>query len=434
MSTPADTILSPSLPAARVPRQIATTLIGALVTLWGLSALGYHGYALAISEGGVLRGWSIGPRFFILLSLAAAAMLTTTGFRVLCRDRRALRLALVSLVMVPLTAYLGFRTIRLAPFFSPGMPNGTASGFQGGLVVILSLLLLGGLIAYLVTSRTHREFGTWEGPPFSAPIWGRIWRDYWYITIICGATLFAFHWLVITFLPLYNMRYRLNIIQNLPDIVKAMIGQDILEITTWTSIGAFAYLHPVSLAVLVAFAVMLPSWILVGQIDRGTIELLLSTPLTRKKMVYTAALAGLVGGALIIGCMLLGTWVGTQRINMTQPFNYSRIVTVAVNLYAVYLLIMSISVFFSCITSIRGIAVGWAMAVCVAAYLIHFLAEWWPLVQKIAFLGPLYYFRPIKIASGTYDPTLDIVILTGTGAAFLILSTVWFSRRDIAVV
>ena len=42
--------------------------------------------------------------------------------------------------------------------------------------------------------------------PFSVPLWGRIWRDYWYLTIICGATLAGFHWLVVTFLPMYDMR------------------------------------------------------------------------------------------------------------------------------------------------------------------------------------------------------------------------------------
>jgi len=270
--------------------------------------------------------------------------------------------------------------------------------------------------------------------PFSGPIWGRIWRDYWYITLIACGTLLAFHWLVVTFLPLYNLRYKFTYIKNLPDIVKAMIGQDILDIISTTSIGSFAYIHPVTLAILVAFAVMMPSWMLVGQIDRGTIELLLSTPTSRRRVVSTTILAGFAGGILLIGAMLIGTWIGVQRTRLPEPYMFKPIICVAVNLYALYLLMLSISVFFSSITSIRGMAVGWAMGAAVAAYLIHFLSEWWPVIEKISFLGPLYYFRPIKITTGRYDPTWDIAILLIASGVLFITSTIWFSKRDIAVV
>jgi ABC-2 type transport system permease protein len=426
--------VSISVPKARPVLSVATVVIGALTALWGVSALGYHVYAMAVVQNGVLRGLSIGPRFFILLGLAAAGALSLTGIHMLLRDRRTLRLAIISTILVPLTAWLGLRFIGFVTFCSPGGLRPGPVERDGLAAAGIPLLLLLGLTAYLLLPRTRREFGPWEGPPFSLPIWERIWRDYWYIAAICGATLFAFHWLVITFLPLYDMRYRLQLIKRLPDIVRAMIGQDLYDIISWTSIGAFAYLHPVTLAVLVAFAVMMPSWILVGQIDRGTVELLLSTPLTRKKMVYTSTLAAMVGGALLIGAMLLGTWIGIHHIKLTEPFRFSRILVVAINLYAMYLLTMSASVFFSCVTSIRGMAVGWTVGVCVGAYLIHFLAEWWPPVTKIAFLGPLYYFRPIKIATGSYDPTFDIAVLLAASAVFMAASAIWFSRRDIAVV
>ncbi|MFA5863305.1 MAG: ABC transporter permease subunit [Phycisphaerae bacterium] len=270
--------------------------------------------------------------------------------------------------------------------------------------------------------------------PISVPIWGRIWRDYWHITLICGGTLVGFHWLAITFLPKYNMKYRLYIIDNLPGIVKAMIGPDLMQMTSKTSIAAFIYLHPVSLLILVAFAIMMPSWMLVGQIDRGTVELLLATPVSRKKIIFTTFLAGIVGGIVLVASMLLGSWIGIQQTHLTE-IRFDRICVVALNLYMLYLLILSGSIFFSAITSIRGMAVGWTIALGVIAYLLHFLAEWWTWVGKIAFLGPLYYFRPIKIAAGNYtDLPKDLTILVAASAVLLVISMIWFSRRDIAVV
>jgi len=290
----------------------------------------------------------------------------------------------------------------------------------------------------------------WRFLPFSPALLGRIWRDYWYIGVVCGTTVFGFHWIVITFLPKYNLRYRLYMVKNLPQILKGMIGQDILEIISYTGITSFAYIHPVSLAILIGFAAMVPTWMLAGQIDTGTIELLLATPLSRRKIFGTTLLASLVGGALLIGSMLLGTWMGVSTTKLTEPVELGRILVVALNLYALYVVVMSASMLFGSIFSFRSLAVGWTVGVAVASYLLHFLSEWWPFVAKISFLGPLYYFRPIKIAAGgydsrwdittlkvilagAYDPRRDITVLLAASAVLLIFAAIRFSRRDIAV-
>ncbi len=270
--------------------------------------------------------------------------------------------------------------------------------------------------------------------PISLPLLIRTWWDYWFTLLISSGTLMGFHWLAVTFLPAYNLRYRLTYIRKMPPFVKAMFGPDLLAISSMTAMNSFAYLHPVTLAILMAVAIIIPSWMLVGQIDRGTIELTLSTPTSRKKIVLTTIFAGLLAGAVLAGAMLLGTWIGIQRTKLPEPIVFKHIVTIVINLYAIYILCMSVSIFTGAIASIRGTAVGLAMAFCVVAYLIHFLAEWWKLVEKIAFLGPLYYFRPIKIAAGTYDPTQDILTLLGASVVLMIISTIWFSKRDIAVV
>ncbi len=279
-----------------------------------------------------------------------------------------------------------------------------------------------------------RKFSISRWLPISLPLAVRTFWDYWLITLASGATLFGFHWLVVSVVPRFDLKYKLRYIRNMPDIVKAMFGPDLQEIISFTSMGSFGYLHPITLAILMAMAVMIPTWCLSGQIDRGTIELILSTPTTRRKMVFTTILSGVIGGAILTGSMLLGTWVGIQYTKLPEPLNFRQLVIVAINLYAIYILCMSVGVFFSSMFSVRSIAVGFTVAFSVGAYLIHFLSEWWEFLQKIIFISPLYYFRPFKIASGHYDPTQDITILLGISVILLIISTIWFSKRDIAVV
>lgn len=246
----------------------------------------------------------------------------------------------------------------------------------------------------------------------------------------------SFHWLFITFIPRYNLRYHLQHVKNLPPVLKAMIGEDIMEIISTTGLGAFAYMHPVTLAALLGFAIWMATGSIVGPIDRGTIDLTLSTPLGRKKFLITNIVAGMLGGLIIIGAMLLGSWLGVKQTGeaLKEPYYFGKIVYCSVNLYAVYLVTLALSVFFSSICTMRSAAVGAAFGITLTTYMLHFIAEWWPVAARISFLGPMHYYRPIKIAAANYDPTGDILGLTAVALVLFIVSIICFSKRDIAVV
>jgi len=272
--------------------------------------------------------------------------------------------------------------------------------------------------------------------PVSRTLLGRICKDYCAITVLGAAVLIGFHWLFVTFLPLYDVKYKLTLVRRMHGFLKAMIGQDFMEIISTTGIGSFAYLHPISLAVLFGFAILLPTGTIVGQIDRGTIDLILSRPVSRRKFMATSIVAGLIVGAIMVGAMLLGSYIGSISVHdkLHQPYLYSRIVTCAVNLYVLYLVALGYSTLFSAITTIRSSAVGWAFSLSLGTYMLHFLAQWWEPIKKISFVGPLYYFRPIKIAAGNYDPTQDIFLLAAAALILLCLAVICFTRRDIVIV
>lgn len=286
--------------------------------------------------------------------------------------------------------------------------------------------------------------------PISATLLARICRDYAAVTLLAIGLAISWHWLWFTFLPRFNMKYQLTMFRRVAPAFKAIMGGDLealLGKLSQTSIGAVAYLHPVTLIILLAYAVMLPSGLLVGQIDRGTIEFTLSTPLSRRKLIFTTILAGCMGGALLILAMLAGTAIGRHFTTLTDPYHFHRIVICAVNLYAVYLVAFAISTVFSSFTRVRSYAVGWPLGLGLIVYLLHFLAEWWQWVKKISFLGPIHYYHPIRIATEgynpithtfdpahTFDPTNNIIALIAAAAVLFAIAAYGFSRRDIAVV
>jgi ABC-2 type transport system permease protein len=272
--------------------------------------------------------------------------------------------------------------------------------------------------------------------PISRALLGRACRDYFVLLSLGVVLMISFHWLFVTFLPAYNVRYKLNYIKNMPPFLKAMIGSDIEQITSTTAIGSFAYMHPISLAMIFALAAVVPTGLLAGQIDRGTVELTLSAPISRKKYFCTTLVYSVLAGAVLVAAMVVGSWIGVWRTapKLREPYHLAQIALCAANLYSIYLVAMGWSLFFGAIYALRGPAIGWAFALSMVSYLIHFLAEWWDVIQKISFIGPMYYFRPIKIVSGGYDPSHDMMILCVASLVFVVAGGIVFSRRDIAVV
>lgn len=280
--------------------------------------------------------------------------------------------------------------------------------------------------SYRMTPARARKSG-----PIAWPLWWRIWRDHLGLMILSAGVMLGWHWLWVSFLPMYEHRYKLGLIRQLPKIFKAMVGEDLFQMITPTALNAFAYGHPITLVVIMAFVVVIVTDVIVGQIDRGTIDLILATPLTRLKMMTTIILVSLVGGALLVAAMLAGTGLGLHYTQLVTPVKFSSIVICAINVYVLYVCVLGCAVFISSLSSIRSWAVGWAIGISLASYLLHFLAEWWSLAAKISFIGPLKYFHPVRIAATGQWPSRDLAVLGAAGAVLMVTATIIFCRRNI---
>jgi len=268
--------------------------------------------------------------------------------------------------------------------------------------------------------------------PVSLPLAWRIGCDYLGLLLLSAVTLLGFNWVFVNLLTRWEHRYNLRLIRRLPRIFKAMVGEDIFQMITPTALNAVAYIHPITLVVLLAYAVVLPSGVIVGQIDRGTIDFVLATPLTRRKMMATTIASSLLGGAVLVVSCLVGTWLGIRYTQLDEPPDFHAIAICAVNLYVLYAVVLGYSLFFSAVSSLRSWAVGWAIGVSLAGYLVHFFSEYWEWMQKIAFLGPLDYFHPVKIAASGQWPVRDMIVLAVAAAVLMLASTLAFCRRNIA--
>ncbi|MHC4333889.1 MAG: ABC-2 transporter permease [Planctomycetota bacterium] len=179
------------------------------------------------------------------------------------------------------------------------------------------------------------------------------------------------------------------------------------------------------------FAVCVPTGLLAGHVQSGTMELILSRSATRDQVYVCACILTLIGMLALVIVMFFGTVVGINVCSFEQeiplwPFFRASIVGGLVSGTAAGVSLLAAATFRN-----RGRAVGIAMAFFIINYFIDLIAEWWP---RAKFLGPssiFYYVDPPKILSGATWPIRDMCVLSSVLVITVIAGGIIWHRRDL---
>jgi ABC-2 type transport system permease protein len=207
-------------------------------------------------------------------------------------------------------------------------------------------------------------------------------------------------------------------------------GMDFLS--TFLSI---AFTHPLVLILLCVFAIAVASRALAGEIERGTIDLLLAAPVTRTQLALASFAAFAAGLALLLlghwaGLRLGLQWTGIRPPAQTLPgLGYA-----GLNLAALLLCVGGYSFLCSALASERGRAAGLAAGITVAFYFVNVLAQLWEKARFMQSFSIFYYLRPLPLLTRGAPAWGDLALLGGLAAVTLLASLWVFARRDIATV
>lgn len=193
---------------------------------------------------------------------------------------------------------------------------------------------------------------------------------------------------------------------------------------------ALGFFHPVFLGLGAAFVVSRATDALAGEIERGSIYLVLSRPLARWALVVGKALemflgAGILAGAGWIG-LALGVWT-TALPGPIDPLPYLAAAGMAWLLFgALGAGALVISSWGSRTGLVGGLASAWT--------LISFVLDILPASAEAppAMLNPWHHYDPqALVAAGTVAP-LGVAVLAGWCVAGTALACALWSRRDLS--
>jgi len=221
-----------------------------------------------------------------------------------------------------------------------------------------------------------------------------------------------------------------SLTENYPQVLKDLFGFGGRDFD-YTSAAGYLGIELFSLVVpllLIIAAVATGAGAIAGEEERGTMDLLLSLPLSRRRVAaekLAAMVAEIVGLCLVL---LAALWIGARAVGMAISLQNLTAAAAAVALLAIGF--GAIALFVGAATGSRGTAIGVTAALAVAAYLVNSLAAIVSQLGSLQKLTPFYHYEsPDPLRNGFAGGHLAVLLLLFAIGAIGALVVV--DRRDI---
>ena len=184
--------------------------------------------------------------------------------------------------------------------------------------------------------------------------------------------------------------------------------------------------------ILAVFGVMFGLGIVAGEEDRGTLDVLLSTPVPRWRVIVEKFAALIVVVLLIFAITSVG-FLAALAVTPQLEIPLLQVAGGVVNMLPVTLLMAALALCFSTLLRSRGQAGGLTAAIIVASYFLNSLpAMASGDLEKLRYLSFYYYYDALTTLT---DGIVwgNFLLLTAIAAVLLGLAIFFFERRDLAV-
>ena len=219
--------------------------------------------------------------------------------------------------------------------------------------------------------------------------------------------------------------------ESMPEGVLSIFGIDdtTLQITPSGFVNTRLY-SGIGAVALAVFGLGLGTSAIVGEEERGTLNLLLAQPISRTRVVLEKFAASVLTTAVVGSGVLLTLVVFNPIVDL--EFAFLNMVAANVGLVLMSLVFCAFALMVGALTGDRGKTSGLSAALVVLAFFVNGLA---PLVESIAWtrqLSPFYWLQgPNRLSEGfnaRYSSVMVLVILAQ------VMIAVWgLNRRDIDV-
>lgn len=203
---------------------------------------------------------------------------------------------------------------------------------------------------------------------------------------------------------------------------------DFSTVENFIAIEQFSITWPL---VVLFFVLSLAGTALAGEIERGTVEIMASRPVSRLGIFWGKYLAGLFGFAIFVICSTMFTPLIARIFGISTA--YHNFFTVALLGFLFGWAIFSLGMFFSAMFSERSKVYMICGGIFVGMYVINIFSSLKDSLDKLKYLSFFHYFDGQKaLIHNSLDKT-GIIVFIAVIIVFTAAGAWWFKKRDIAV-
>jgi ABC-2 type transport system permease protein len=218
-------------------------------------------------------------------------------------------------------------------------------------------------------------------------------------------------------------------IKALPTALTALFGDAFSLATPEGYLNAYFFdmMGPI---IFIIYAIGAGSGAIAGEEERGTLDLLMSSPMRRMAIVLHK-FAAMVVGLFILGfVMWAGLVLAALLVNM--QIDFAKLAQASLGSVLVGLVFGSLALAIGCIRGSRSMSMGLSAAITLAAYVLKTYAPLVEAMKPYQKLSPFYYANAAKPLVNGLNPE-HVAVLVIISAVLLVVALVAFERRDVAV-
>jgi len=221
-----------------------------------------------------------------------------------------------------------------------------------------------------------------------------------------------------------------ELIKNYPESFMKAFNFDIKSFTTlegYLSTEQFSFVWPL---LIIFMTLGFSGYALASEVEKGTIEILLSQPLSRLKLFLGRYFAGL---SMIIVFTFLSIYASVPLARAYNiDFNAHNFLTVSLLAFLFAWAIYSIGMFFSALFSGIGRVYFISGGILVLMYVLNIVSALRDNLSDLKYASFFYYFNPQKALVYNEIDHWAYLVFIGIAVVMTIAGAIWFSRRDIA--
>jgi ABC-2 type transport system permease protein len=205
-------------------------------------------------------------------------------------------------------------------------------------------------------------------------------------------------------------------------------GGDIFSLTGAVALG---FVHPIAVGMVLVFATGFATTAVAGERQRGTLEVLLSRPISRRVVYATLAFAGATFIGIAVAGLSSGAWLGAAMTGRTAELGAGNLPLLWLNVTLLYWALGAIGLLASVSFDRLSPAISLTLAFVLVSYFLDVLGSLWPDASWLQPYSLFHYVDPKSVLAGFADRG-DFILLAVVTAVAVAAALTIFPRRDLA--